>query len=60
MQGLVEELNTTHPTVIVKLLALNLTSFADVRKAADTLNSWTDVPHVDMLVNNAGIMAVPY
>lgn len=60
MQGLIEELNTAHPTVNVKPLALNLMSFADVRKAADTLNSWADVPHVDVLVNNAGIMAVPY
>lgn len=60
MQGLVEELNTSHPNIIVKPLALNLLSFADVRKAAETVNSWADVPHVDVLVNNAGIMAVPY
>lgn len=60
MKGLVEELNESHPTVIVKTLALNLLSFADVRKAAETLNSWADVPRVDVLVNNAGIMAVPY
>ncbi|KAK7698571.1 hypothetical protein SLS64_012439 [Diaporthe eres] len=60
LQGLIEELNTLYPTVIVKSLALNLLSFADVRKAAETLNSWADVPHVDVLVNNAGIMAVPY
>lgn len=60
LQGLIEELNTLYPTVIVKSLALNLLSFADVRKAAETLNSWADVPRVDVLVNNAGIMAVPY
>lgn len=60
MQGLIEELNTLYPTVIVKALTLNLLSFAAVRKAAETLNSWADVPHVDVLVNNAGIMATPY
>lgn len=60
LQGLIEELKISHPTVTVKSLALNLLSFADVRKAAKTLKSWADVPHVDVLVNNAGIMAVPY
>lgn len=60
MQGLIEELVTTHPKMNVKPLALNLLSFADVRKAAEVVNSWADVPVIDVLVNNAGIMAVPY
>lgn len=60
MQSIIDELKSTHPTVTVKPLALNLLSFAGVRKAAETVNSWADVPHVDVLVNNAGIMAVPY
>ncbi|KAJ0107661.1 uncharacterized protein J7T55_010266 [Diaporthe amygdali] len=60
MQGLIDELNASHPTVNVKPLPLNLLSFTDVRKAADTLNSWADVPQIDILINNAGIMAVPY
>lgn len=60
MQGLIDELNASHPTVNVKPLPLNLLSFTDVRKAADTLKSWADVPQIDILINNAGIMAVPY
>jgi NAD(P)-dependent dehydrogenase (short-subunit alcohol dehydrogenase family) len=60
MQGLVDELNVKHPEIKVKPLALNLLSFTAVRKAAETINSWADVPHIDVLVNNAGIMAVPY
>ncbi|KAK2605603.1 hypothetical protein N8I77_008429 [Diaporthe amygdali] len=60
MQGLIDELNATHPTVNVKPLPLNLLSFTDVRKAADTLKSWADVPQIDILINNAGIMAVRY
>lgn len=60
LQGLIEELTASHPTVVVKPLSLDLLSFDEVRKAAETLNSWADVPHVDVLVNNAGIMAVPY
>ncbi|RYP77762.1 hypothetical protein DL769_003328 [Monosporascus sp. CRB-8-3] len=56
----IDELGAAHPEIKVKALALNLLSLADVRKAAETLNSWADIPHVDVLVNNAGIMAVPY
>ncbi|KAL1880053.1 hypothetical protein Daus18300_001416 [Diaporthe australafricana] len=60
MRSLIDELKTSAPTVTVKALPLNLLSFADVRKAAETVNSWADVPQIDVLVNNAGIMAVPY
>lgn len=60
MQNLIDELATAYPSVKVKPLYLNLLSFDDVREAAETVNSWTDVPHIDILVNNAGIMAVPY
>ncbi|KAF7589537.1 hypothetical protein BBP40_004202 [Aspergillus hancockii] len=55
-----DELQTTHLDIQVKLLALNLLSVADVREAANFVNSWAELPHIDVLVNNAGIMAVPY
>ncbi|KAJ2997605.1 hypothetical protein NUW58_g599 [Xylaria curta] len=60
MQSVIDELHTAHPDIKVKPLALNLLSFAEVRKAAETVNSWADVPNIDVLVTNAGIMAVPY
>ncbi|KAH7177072.1 short-chain dehydrogenase [Dactylonectria macrodidyma] len=60
MEVLISELNSKYPTIVVKPLLLNLLSFTDVRKAAETVNSWNDVPQIDVLVNNAGIMAVPY
>ncbi|KAH7141895.1 short-chain dehydrogenase [Dactylonectria macrodidyma] len=60
LEGLIDELKSAHPSIQVKPLPLNLMSFADVRKAAETVNSWADVPNIDVLVNNAGIMAVPY
>ncbi|KAK1252556.1 hypothetical protein MKX08_003743 [Trichoderma sp. CBMAI-0020] len=49
-----------HPEVKTRVLELDLTLFASVRKAADEVNSWGDVPVIDVLMNNAGIMAVPY
>ncbi|RKK96831.1 hypothetical protein BFJ68_g14252 [Fusarium oxysporum] len=59
-QSLVDDLASAHPEIKVKSLALDLNSFAQVRQAAELMNSWADVPHIDVLVNNAGIMAVPY
>lgn len=55
-----EAIAKAHPDVPTKVLQLDLTSFASVRKAAAEVNSWDDVPAIDVLMNNAGIMAVPY
>lgn len=49
-----------HPHVDIRLLELDLGSLAAVRKSAATVNSWNEVPHIDVLVNNAGIMATDY
>jgi NAD(P)-dependent dehydrogenase (short-subunit alcohol dehydrogenase family) len=46
--------------VATKLLELDLSSFANVRESAAQVLAWNDVPVIDVLVNNAGIMAVPY
>jgi NAD(P)-dependent dehydrogenase (short-subunit alcohol dehydrogenase family) len=45
------------PNCATKLLELDLGSIHTVRAAATELNSWADVPKLDMLINNAGIMA---
>ncbi|KAG9200069.1 hypothetical protein G6514_007666 [Epicoccum nigrum] len=46
--------------VEVRFLSLDLSSQASVRSAAEKVLSWADVPHIDVLVNSAGIMAGPY
>lgn len=53
-------ITTAHPKVKTKTLRLDLGSFAAVREAAAEVNGWDDVPAIDVLVNNAGIMAVDY
>ncbi|KAK5998912.1 Short-chain dehydrogenase TIC 32 A [Cladobotryum mycophilum] len=55
-----DAITKAHPEVAVRLLQLDLGSFATVRKAGEEVLSWDDVPVIDVLVNNAGIMAVPY
>ena len=49
-----------YPNVTTRLLHLDLNSLASARKAAAEVNSWSDVPSIDVLVNNAGVMATPY
>ncbi|XXG99262.1 hypothetical protein Hte_005599 [Hypoxylon texense] len=44
----------------VRVLELDLVSLAAVRAAADTVNGWDDVPRIDVLVNNAGVMAIDW
>lgn len=48
------------PGVKVRTLELDLVSLAAVHAAADTVNAWADVPRIDVLVNNAGVMATDW
>lgn len=59
-QQTVDTIYSAHPQAKVRLLELDLGSLATIRDGAATLNSWGDVPYVDVLVNNAGIMAVDF
>ncbi|TQN65625.1 Retinol dehydrogenase 14, partial [Colletotrichum shisoi] len=55
-----DAITAAHPGVDIMTLELDLGSFRSVRRAAETVNGWADVPKVDdVLVNNAGIMATP-
>ncbi|KAK3207378.1 hypothetical protein GRF29_103g843970 [Pseudopithomyces chartarum] len=54
------KIQSINPAVKTRVLILDLTSQSSVRRAAADVNSWTDVPHIDVLCNNAGIMAGPY
>ncbi|KAL2015320.1 hypothetical protein VTK56DRAFT_5802 [Thermocarpiscus australiensis] len=60
VQQTADALAKSHPSVKTRLLRLDLGSLAAVREAAAEVNSWDDVPAIDVLVNNAGIMAVEY
>ncbi|KZV81040.1 NAD(P)-binding protein [Exidia glandulosa HHB12029] len=44
----------------VVLVTLDLSSNASVRAAAKTILEHPDVPHIDTLINNAGLMATPF
>lgn len=59
IQECIDALKKHFPIVDYRPLKLNLSSQKDVRAAAAELLSWTDVPTIDIVVNNAGIMNLP-
>lgn len=56
-QQTAEKIANAYPDVQTRVLELDLASQAAVRRAADTVLAWDDVPSIDALVLNAGIMA---
>ncbi|OHF01962.1 short-chain dehydrogenase/reductase family Oxidoreductase [Colletotrichum orchidophilum] len=60
VQQTADAITSSHPSVAVRALELDLGSFKSVREAAETVNGWDNVPHIDVLVNNAGIMATEW
>ena len=53
----VTAISTESPRADVSFLALDLADLASIRRFADTLH--TRYPRIDVLVNNAGVMAIP-
>lgn len=60
LQEMSEAITKANPSVKTRSLVVDLGSLASVRKAAEEVNSWNDVPSIDIVVNNAGVMAIPY
>jgi NAD(P)-dependent dehydrogenase (short-subunit alcohol dehydrogenase family) len=57
VQKTADTITAAHKGVKVRVLELDLESLKQTREGAANVNSWTDVPHIDVLMNNAGIMA---
>ena len=60
LQDVQDSLKEAALGVEVRQLKVDLGSLKSVREAAIAINGWTDVPIVDVVINNAGIMAQPY
>ena len=52
-----DEILAAHPQAALEIVALDLASLDSVAAAADAIRASRD--HVDLLVNNAGLMAIP-
>ena len=55
-----EEVKKAAPQTPVRQLVLDLGDLKKVRSAAEEVNSWEDVTSIDVVVNNAGVMATPF
>ncbi len=53
-----EQIRRDHPHARTALMPLDLSSLADIRRFADALRA--GYPRIDVLMNNAGVMALPY
>jgi NAD(P)-dependent dehydrogenase (short-subunit alcohol dehydrogenase family) len=56
-KGAVDRIRQAHPSAKIEARSLDLASLSSVRAFAEKLMA--DRPHVDVLINNAGIMAIP-
>lgn len=53
-----DEIKKVNASVAVKPLSLDLSSQDSCRKAAQEILEAEDVPHIDLLINNAGVMDI--
>ncbi|KAI1333129.1 retinol dehydrogenase 13 [Xylariaceae sp. FL0255] len=49
-----------YPEVNIRTLLVDLGSFESVRSAAKVVLAWADVPRIDVLINNAAVMAIDW
>ena len=57
-QAAQQQIRATHPHAATDLLPLDLASLADIRRFAAAVRE--RYPRLDVLMNNAGVMALPY
>ncbi|KAM0554027.1 hypothetical protein ACHAPJ_007102 [Fusarium lateritium] len=60
LQQTAETVTSKYPNIKLRILTIDLESLRSVRSAAHQVNSWDDVPKIDVLVNNAGVMATDF
>lgn len=59
IQECIDALSSKYPNVNLRALKIDLGSQKSVRDAAAEVLGWEDIPTVDLLINNAGIMNIP-
>jgi NAD(P)-dependent dehydrogenase (short-subunit alcohol dehydrogenase family) len=59
VEEVIAKVKLLHPDVNCRYLHLDLSSQRSVRAAAKEVLSYSDVPQIDILINNAGVMNIP-
>ena len=60
IQPTIDSIHSVSPTTTVKFVSVSLDSLASVRDAANAILSDPSIPNIDVIINNAAIMACPY
>ncbi|EJD38702.1 NAD(P)-binding protein [Auricularia subglabra TFB-10046 SS5] len=60
IQHVAEAIVAASPGTKVVTVQLDLSSFASVRAAAAEILANPEIPHIDVLINNAGVLATPF
>ncbi|KAH8911423.1 NAD(P)-binding protein [Coniochaeta sp. PMI_546] len=59
-QPVLDAVAAKSPSTLVKFVEVDLSLLSSVRAAAATILSDPDIPHIDVVINNAAIMASPF
>ncbi|KAK5059750.1 hypothetical protein LTR84_009633 [Exophiala bonariae] len=59
VQAVIDMLQKKHPHGNYRFLELDLSSLAAVRRAAEDIKAYSDVPQIDIVICNAGVMRIP-
>jgi NAD(P)-dependent dehydrogenase (short-subunit alcohol dehydrogenase family) len=54
-----QEIATINPDIRVTFVSCELTDLGSVREAAEAINNDKTIPHIDVIINNAGVMMLP-
>ena len=55
LQECIDDLKATYASIDIRPLKVDLSSQASVRDAAKEVLSWSDVPTIEIIINNAGM-----
>ena len=60
VQDAIDKIKEIDRDIKVKWIETDLSSLKSVRKAAETILGDDEIPRIDVVINNAGVMACPY
>lgn len=60
VQSAVDSLRSAYPSIKYDVLVMDLSSQASVRAAAARINEDVNITTIDLLINNAGVMGLPW
>ena len=60
VQPTIDAIHAINQSITVKFIATDLTSLNSVREAARKILNDASISHIDVLINNAAVMATPY